>query len=91
MFSGVLQEILDAELAAGNIVQEEWSGNWPFEHCRCVLLKMPFKTPINYEISGVKFRNVNDPHYWKAEYYDETRIEVLACAFGGAPDFSKMD
>jgi hypothetical protein len=88
MFTGALQDILAAELAVGNTVQEDWRGDWPESGCRLVLLKMPFRTRIRRDIPGVTFRNVNDPHYWKAEYRDESLREYLACGFGGVPDIS---
>jgi hypothetical protein len=90
MFIGKLREVLEAELAAGNRIQEEWAGNWPLEQCRVILLKMPFQAPIRKDMNSIEFRNVNDPHYWKAEYYDAANNEFLACGFGGAPDFSEM-
>ena len=31
-------------------------------------------TPIQRNITDVDFRNVNDPHYWKAENNDKKNI-----------------
>jgi hypothetical protein len=90
MLTGTLRDILAAELAAGNTVQENRKGDWPEGACRFVLLKMPFMTEIRRDIPGVTFMNVNDPHYWKAEYHDESLCEYLACGFGGVPDFSAL-
>jgi hypothetical protein len=88
--AGALRDILAAELAAGNTVREDWRGDWPESGCRFVLLEKPFMTKIRRDIPGVVFRDVNDPHYWKAEYHDESEREHLACGFGGAPNFSEL-
>ena len=41
--------------------------------------KKPFKG--DYDLENIVFRNVNDPHYWKEEYIDNSVNHVLACKF----------
>lgn len=89
-FTGKLEEILTLELNAGNLICETYKGDWPYAGCIMLFLEKPFLTPIQRSIEGVVFRNVNDPHYWKAEYYDKTMNQFLCCGFGGVPDFSNM-
>jgi hypothetical protein len=48
------------------------------------MLDVLVMTKIRRDIPGVTFRNVNDPHYWKAEYRDESLREYLVCGFDGA-------
>ncbi len=86
--TGPLKAVFEAEIAAGNAFKEEWF-DWP-EGWHSVLLMRPFGTPIRRDLAGVEFVNINDPHYWKAEYRDFGNCEVLACMFGDVPDFSAM-
>ena len=74
-----LEEILQAELVAGNRVVEDGPG-WG-QMARLVLLAGPFRTPRPGMESGLDFRAVNDPHYWLAEIEDPATREVLACRF----------
>lgn len=71
-----LQAILEAELARGNTIAE--IGEWP-PHCRLlVMLAQHFH--LSYPLAeGVEFREIDDPHYWKAEYIHAD--ECLACRF----------
>jgi hypothetical protein len=80
-FRSALQSILQAELARGNRIRS--AGPWP-PTCRLlVLLDRPFRR--RYALApGVGFENLNDPHYWKAEYRAEVEPgvwECLACGF----------
>lgn len=81
-FDGKMKELLKAELEAGNEVVETWHGNWPVEGTVAVLLKYPFKCGIRRDIAGIEYREVNDPHYWQAEYYEEATGFFLMCKFG---------
>jgi hypothetical protein len=83
-FSGKLNEILQLELEAGNEIAETYEGDWPYLNSVMIFLNKPFITPIQRDLIDIKFRNVNDPHYWKAEYVDLTNRMWLCCGFDGA-------
>lgn len=80
-FLSPLQRILADELGSENRIRE--ASEWP-PHCRMlVLLDWPFKHQHPLE-HGVSFKEMDDPHYWKAEYSFEVEPglwECLACAF----------
>lgn len=76
-----LQPILRAELSAGNVVVETWRG-WPKRDSLFVMLQRPFAKCYTPFPAGVIFRNINDPHHWKAEFVHESSHHVLACRFG---------
>ena len=73
-----LQAILSSELARGNTIRE--ISEWP-PKCRLfVLLDRPFKK--KYALSpDISYEELNDPHYWKAEYAYKDGTECLACGF----------
>ena len=80
--SGEMKQILNAEIKAGNEIIEtslggfsETSNNHIF-----VFLRYPFKG--QYDISGICYREINDPHYWKAEYDDDINHQTIACNYG---------
>lgn len=75
-----LKSILDAEMECGNTVEETYQG-WASEEHIFVRLKYPFKTDIRRDIQGVTYREIDDRHYWKAEYDDEEDHQTLACSF----------
>jgi hypothetical protein len=77
-FSETLKQLLAEELSAGNQVTETSSG-WPKEQAIMVFLKTPFHK--KYKADNVRYNELNDRHYWKAEYVDETTGHVLACGF----------
>lgn len=85
-FSGVLLDILNAELAAGNIISETWSGDYPYEGTTAVVLAKPFLTPIRRDLPNIGFNHINDPHYWKADYYDKQNKLILICRFTSPKD-----
>ncbi|MBR2690477.1 MAG: hypothetical protein IKE42_21720 [Aquamicrobium sp.] len=71
-----LQAILEAELARGNTIVE--IGEWPPQCRLLVMLAQQFHS--SYPLAdGVEFREIGDPHYWKAEYV--LADECLACRF----------
>lgn len=78
-----LSTILQAEIAAGNEVCETSTGG--FSNCSdshlFVWLKYPFKTAIRTDLAGIVYRNIDDRHYWKAEYDDTENRQTLACKF----------
>lgn len=77
-----MQPLLMAEIEAGNTVVEVWGG-WPESKSLGVLLSKPFLVPHLTLSAGVRYRDVNDRHYWKAEYTFETpeATHILACHF----------
>ncbi len=81
MLSAPLYEILMNELDLGNKIYETSVGPLFVKHGLFILLEKPFLTAIKTDICGIKFREVNDPHYWKSEYHDEKLHHVLACCF----------
>ncbi|POO52067.1 hypothetical protein CTT39_21555 [Agrobacterium rosae] len=73
-----LQSILRLEVARGNEIVEV--ANWP-PKCRLfVMLSLPFITTHALS-SGLTYNELNDPHYWKAEYLYQEGLECLACRF----------
>ena len=72
-----LQAILKSELARGNRIAEV--GDWPPGCDLLVILSRPFARRY-MPAPGVTYRDIDDPHYWKAEYSYER--ECLACQFG---------
>ena len=91
-FTGKLKEILELELKAGNKIVETSDCDWPFPKSIMIFLKEPFKTPIQRNIENIEFRNINDTHFWKAEYFDITNNQYLCCLFkeGPIPDFTPL-
>lgn len=79
-FSKELTVILELELSAGNIVVETNEG-WPDTKSIFVMLSTPFRARQSSLPSGVTYRDVDDPHYWKAEYVDQVSSHILACRF----------
>ncbi len=78
-----LRELLHAELAAGNRLCETWTG-WPKENSVGVALALPFKLKPTTLPPGVEYLDVNDTHWWKAEYHHNRRGHLLICKFGDA-------
>src|SRR5262245_22493946 len=75
-----LREIMELEIEAGNEVVETHAG-WPNAASIFVSLRRPFLVKPHTLPSGVVFREVNDPHWWKAEYFHEPSAHILACRF----------
>jgi hypothetical protein len=75
--SPALNELLAAELTAGNAVAEDGPGFGGAT--RIVLLAGRFRTPQPEASSGLAYRDVRDPHYWWAEVEATDTREVLAC------------
>jgi len=82
-FSKVLLEILDEELLKGNFICETFKGDWPLKNpeSKMIFLAKPFCVKPQKELKGIKYTEVNDPHYWKAEYYDINDNSFLCCKF----------
>jgi hypothetical protein len=71
-----LRAILAAERAAGNEVRETAVG-WPDADSVFVRLKRPFRAHAALP-EGVRFAELNDPHWWMAEYSTEGPRHILA-------------
>jgi hypothetical protein len=75
-----LRAILDAELAAGNTIAEVSRGSGKPEAVY-VAQQRPFQTRQLPLLPGVVYREVNDPHWWKAEYEHTATGDLLVCRF----------
>jgi hypothetical protein len=64
--------LLNAELRSGNFVVETWEGFGVY-----VLLGKRFQLPHSVEGGTVEYRDVDDPHYWKAEYCSQATGQCL--------------
>ena len=76
-----LRPFLDAELARGNTVVETWAG-WPDRETLFIMLARPFKIQAVALPADVHLRELNDPHYWKAELVSDRTQHILGCRFG---------
>ena len=74
-----LQAILEKELASGNTISEV--SAWPPKCSLLVILRRPFSGGHPGH-PDVEYAEINDSHYWKAEYRYKGGIEALACGFG---------
>lgn len=75
-----LAELLTAELAAGNQIVETSMG-WPRPESIVIGLSKHFLARPATLPAGVVFRELNDPHWWKAEYEHEPSGQMLICRF----------
>ena len=75
-----LRELLNAELAAGNSVVGYRAGLYAADAV-LVLLAKAFCAPPKDMPAGVEYREVNDPHWWKAEYFRPATKHCIACGF----------
>jgi hypothetical protein len=74
-----LSPILKAEIAKRNRVTEASRG---YPGAVNVWLSSPFRTKPAKLPAHVVHRDVNDPHYWLAEYSCTKHNHFLACGFG---------
>lgn len=72
-----LNAILEAEIAAGNVIAEETT--FPPKCEKLIILSYSFKG--DYKGDGLNYQVVNDPHYWYAEYMTSDGTEGLACRY----------
>ena len=86
-----LVPLVERELAAGNSVAETYRG-YPAAGVN-VWLGLPFRAKHTELPAHVVFNNVNDPHYWLAEYACTKHGHVLACPFPRTPggDMTRPD
>jgi RimJ/RimL family protein N-acetyltransferase len=73
-----LRRILDAELRAGNEVVESRAG-WPDADSVFVRLRHPFRAAPPAVPAGLRYAELDDPHWWKAEYRSDSPRHILAC------------
>jgi [ribosomal protein S5]-alanine N-acetyltransferase len=73
-----LKQLLTAELAAGNEIAET-GGGWPDPDSIFVRLRHPFRARPTALPDGVVYTELNDPHWWKADYSSKSPRHVLAC------------
>ena len=71
-----LLNLLMEELLLGNEIAEVFSDQTLY-----VILEKPFLSPIRTDLQNISYNEVNDPHYWKAEYFDRQNWHVLACKY----------
>ena len=74
-----LEKILYGELKTENKIREISVGGFGDEEHLFIFLNKPFTSKI--EIYTVKYTEINDPHYWKAEYTDLKNKQTIACSF----------
>lgn len=83
-FSGALKDILELELKAGNKIVETYQSKdstFPMPNATMIFLGKEFRTPIQKDLDNIEYREINDPHYWKAEYFDKDTLQFLCCKF----------
>jgi len=73
-----LNSILYTELKLGNSVFETSEG-WPSKDSILVILSKPFHKKYNF--ASCAYNELNDPHYWKAQYQGDAPKHILACKF----------
>ena len=85
-----LKKILQLELQAGNIIAETaicgFSKTEP-NHL-FVFLEKPFLTPIQKNMPGITYTEVNDAHYWKAETAPSWRAAAASRAVSASGETS---
>ncbi len=75
-----LRDILDRELNAGNEIRE-MSAGWPKPMSVLIILKYAFKAGGTSPPNGIVYNEINDPHYWFAEFLHEETSQIVACPF----------
>jgi hypothetical protein len=79
--STALQAVWMAEIDAGaKNVEGTSAPNWGTLK-RLIILDAPFRTSAWKRHEGLTFRDINDPHYWRAEVEDSGTHGLLACRF----------
>lgn len=73
-----IKKILDCEIENGNSISEI-STSWPEEVSVFIIMDKPFSQV--YNIEGLEYTNLNDPHYWKEDYLDKEYMQIIACKF----------
>jgi len=73
---GLLREILEQELAAGNHIVEI-AGGWPLKNAN-IWLASRFHEDYRSQFPMVSYRYLGDPKVWVEEYVDEDRGLMIA-------------
>ena len=76
-FRGVMREILDAEISAGNVIAETRRSEMPYPGTVSVKLVHTFRTPVRHDLSGILYREFPNPHDRTAEYEDQANHLLL--------------
>lgn len=79
--SNKLEKILYSELKVGNKIREISVGGFGDEKHLYIILNKTFVTKIMNNYNNIKYMEINDPHYWKAEYTDIKNKQTIACSF----------
>jgi len=77
-FAPELRALLETELEAGNEIAEVREGA-PVSESVIVILARPFFTPLRPATANLRFRQVNLPGCWSAEYTAAIPPHTLAC------------
>lgn len=78
IFSERLKSILDNEIKLGNKIW--WTEkDWP-KNGITILLNYQFSQRYHL-FPGIEYEEINNPHYWKAQYFDSSTNHILACNF----------
>lgn len=72
-----LMALVQRELAAGNEIVETGQG-WPEPDSVFVRLRHPFTTRATEVPPTVTYQELNDPHWWKAEYSTQIPRHIVA-------------
>jgi hypothetical protein len=73
-----LKAILQAEILAGNEIAET-GGGWPDADSVFVRLRQTFRTRPSPLPDGAEYNELNNPHWWKAEFSTRSPRHILAC------------
>jgi hypothetical protein len=78
-FSDRLKSILNNEIRLGNEIL--WTEkNWPYQNGTAILLRYRFLQRYHL-FPGIEYEEINNPHYWQAQYFDGSINHLLACNF----------
>jgi RimJ/RimL family protein N-acetyltransferase len=77
-----LKPIVEAELGAGNEIAECTRG-WPAKDSIVIAFRKPFRAPTVALPANIEYREVNDTHWWKAEFASKKPVHLLTCGFNG--------
>ena len=76
--SPLIEKTLKSELNKGNSIAESSKG-WPERKSTLIILKLPFLKKYNLE--NIEYKEINNPHYRKEEYYDKGFSQTIVCRF----------
>ncbi|MEI0489090.1 hypothetical protein [Brachyspira pulli] len=79
--SDELEKILYNELKSGNTIREISVGGFEDKEYLFIFLNKPFIEKVIKDTKNTKYIEINDPHYWKAEYTDIQNKQTIACPF----------